>query len=122
NCCRIMPPYFSFHSHAYSKNFSRLREDFVIPLSLSMATTLASVAIEAWSVPGTQQAFLPCILALRTRISCMVLFRQCPIWSTPVTLGGGITTVYGSLSSGTLSKYPFSSQCWYHLSSVSLGM
>ena len=29
--------------------------------------------MDAWSVPGTQQAFLPSMRARRTRISCMVL-------------------------------------------------
>ena len=66
---------------------------FSIPRSFNMATTFASVAIDAWSVPGTQQAFLPCILALRISTSCMVLFSICPICKTPVTFGGGITIV-----------------------------
>ena len=47
NCCKIMPPYFSFHSQAYPKNSSLLNDDFVIPLSLSIPTTFASVAIDA---------------------------------------------------------------------------
>ena len=34
-----------------------------------MATTFASVAMDAWSVPGTQRASLPCILALRVSTS-----------------------------------------------------
>ena len=72
-----------------------------MPLSRKRRTTLASVAIEAWSVPGTQQAFFPCILARLTSTSWMVLFSMWPMWSTPVTLGGGMTTVYGSRSSGT---------------------
>jgi hypothetical protein len=37
---------------------------------------------------------------------------------TPVTLGGGITTVYGSLPSGLLAKYFLSSQCWYQFASA----
>jgi hypothetical protein len=41
--------------------------------------------------------------------------------NTPVTLGGGITTVNGGLSSGLLLKYLLSSQCKYHLSSSSFG-
>ena len=76
SCCKMMPPYFSFHSQAYAKNSSLDRLDLVIPRSLSMATTFASVAIEAWSVPGTQQAFLPCIRARLIKISWMVLFKQ----------------------------------------------
>ena len=38
----------------------------------------------------------------------------------PVTFGGGITTVKGSLSSGVLLKKPDSVQCLYHFSSDSL--
>ena len=43
------------------------------------------------AVPGTQQAFLPSIRALRTNISCMVLLSMWPMCNTPVTLGGGMT-------------------------------
>ena len=69
NCCKMIPPYFSFHSQAYVKNSSLDKDDFAIPLSLNIATTFASVAIEAWSVPGTQQGFIPCMRARRTKIS-----------------------------------------------------
>ena len=65
----MMPPYFSFQSQACLKNASRLNDDLAIPFSRSNCTTFASVAIEAWSVPGTQQAFLPCMRALRTKMS-----------------------------------------------------
>src|SRR5882757_8676818 len=92
-----------------------------MPFSRSICTTFASVAIEAWSVPGTQQAFFPSILARLTKISCMVLLRQWPMCNTPVTFGGGITMVYGSLASGVLLKYPLSSQCWYHFASIAVG-
>jgi len=42
--------------------------------------------------------------------------------NTPVTLGGGITTVYGSRSSGVELKNPFSNHHAYHLSSVDWGL
>ncbi len=93
SCRRITPPYCSFHSHAYSRNFSRVSDDFSMPRSLSLATTFASVAIEAWSIPGTQQAFFPCMRARRISTSCNVLLSMWPMWSIPVTLGGGMTTV-----------------------------
>ncbi|MNX70910.1 hypothetical protein D3C86_1022090 [compost metagenome] len=64
-----------------------------MPCSASMATTLASVAIEAWSVPGTQQVLYPCDLARRIRMSCTLLFSAWPMCKTPVTFGGGITIV-----------------------------
>src|SRR5437870_5233048 len=41
--------------------------------------------------------------------------------NTPVTLGGGITMVYGSRSSGTERKYFFANQWLYHLFSVAFG-
>ena len=81
-----------------------------MPCSFSLATTLASVAMDAWSVPGTQQAFLPCMRARRTSTSCIVLLSMCPMCSTPVTLGGGMTTVYGSRLSGSEWKNLFFNQ------------
>ena len=89
NCWRMMPPYFSFHSQAYSRNCSLVREDLLMPFSRSMATTLASVAIDAWSVPGTQHA-------LKTTHACFAdenipdgIVQAMPMCSTPVTFGGG---------------------------------
>ena len=69
SCSRITPPYCSFQAQACSRNFSRPSCCLVSPSSRSFFTTLASVAIEAWSVPGTQQAFLPSSRALRMRMS-----------------------------------------------------
>jgi hypothetical protein len=34
-------------------------------------------------------------LCMRMRMSCSVLFRACPRCRAPVTLGGGMTIVYG---------------------------
>ncbi len=69
SCCKMIPPYLWVHSQQYSRNSSLVRSLLLIPLSLSIATTFASVAMDAWSVPGTQQASLPSIRAFRTRIS-----------------------------------------------------
>ena len=66
---RMMPPCSSFHSQACFKKSSRVRSVFLIPCCARRFTTFASVAMEAWSVPGTQQAFFPCIRARRIRIS-----------------------------------------------------
>src|SRR4051812_35531438 len=118
----MMPPYFSFHSNAYFKNSSRVRLFLSIPFSLSIWTTLASVAMLAWSLPGTQQVLKPLIRAFLIRMSCTVSLRVCPMCNTPVTFGGGITMVYGGLSSGELLKYFLSIQCLYHLSSVFAGI
>ena len=73
SCFKIMPPCSCVHSHACSRNSSRVKSLFLIPFSESFFTTFASVAIEAWSVPGTQHAFLPSMRARRTRISWIVL-------------------------------------------------
>ena len=72
-----------------------------MPSSASLLTTLASVAIAAWSVPGTHRAFLPMSRARRTRMSWIVLLSMWPMWSIPVTFGGGITIVNGSRASGS---------------------
>ena len=118
NCFRMMPPCSFVQPHACFRNSSRIISVFFIPCSASLATTLASVAIEAWSVPGTQHAFFPSIRARRTSISCIVLFNMCPMCNTPVTLGGGITIVYGSRPSGLELNNLFSSQYLYHFDST----
>ena len=110
NCSSMMPPCFCVHSQACFINSSLPIAFLSIPSSASLFTTFASVAIEAWSVPGTQQAFLPCIRARRIRISWMVLFIICPMCKTPVTFGGGITIVKGSRSSGVDLNSLLSSQ------------
>ena len=46
----MMPPCFSFHCQACFKNSSRVSEFLSIPSALSFWTTLASVAIDAWSL------------------------------------------------------------------------
>src|SRR5688572_24176510 len=54
-------------------------------------------------------------------MSCTVSFSVCPICKTPVTFGGGITTVKDFLSSGVELKYLFDFQCDVHFSSIDLG-
>ena len=49
-------PYVFFHAQARSKKPSRPNISLVRPSSRMAATTLASVAMEAWSVPGTHKA------------------------------------------------------------------
>ena len=44
------------------------------------------------------------------------------MWSTPVTLGGGITMVYGSRPSGLELNNLLSNQYWYHFPSTSAGL
>ena len=88
----MKPPCFSFHCQTRSRNFSRPRSCFVRRSSFFNAfSTCTCVAMPAWSVPGNQRTSLPSMRALRARMSWMVLLRTCPMWSTPVTYGGGIT-------------------------------
>ncbi len=49
------------------------------------------VAIPAWSVPGTQTTRCPRIRIHRARMSSIVRPYACPMWSFPVTFGGGMT-------------------------------
>ena len=56
SCSTMRPPYCFFQSQARSKNLSRPRSCFVRPSSFIFATIFASVAMDAWSVPGTHRA------------------------------------------------------------------
>jgi len=64
-----------------------------MPFSRSIATTLASVAIDAWSMPGTQQAFFPDMRARRTSTSCNVLLSIVPHVEHARHVGGRMTIV-----------------------------
>ncbi len=89
----IVPPYSSFHCQTRRMNSSRPSWSRVAPsVSRKYWTTLLSVAMPAWSVPGSQQASQPCIRRQRMRMSCKVLLRTWPMVRMPVTLGGGMTT------------------------------
>jgi len=91
-----------FQSQTRSKNFSRPKSYFVSPSSFRRdSSTFICVAIPAWSHPGSHRASYPFILLNLTKTSCSVRFRACPICSCPVTFGGGITMVKGSLSGFT---------------------
>src|SRR5215813_2163129 len=45
----------------------------------------------AWSVPGSQRVLWPIIRCQRMVTSISVCSSMCPMWRTPVTLGGGMT-------------------------------
>ena len=62
----------------------------------------------------------PC-RARRMRMSCSVLSSAWPMWSEPVTLGGGMTMVKGSASGRSGRNRPRVSQCSYHLASIGPG-
>src|SRR3954468_15326064 len=76
----------------------------------------------AWSVPGSQSTSLPSMRALRLRMSWMVLFSTCPMWSMPVTFGGGMTMENAGLMDFAFAvKHELSCQNFYHLSSTACG-
>src|SRR5215469_14044810 len=116
-------PCFSFHAHTRFKNSSRPRSYLVLRSSfLSAFSTCTCVAIPAWSVPGSQSTSLPSMRALRLRMSWMVLFSTCPMWSMPVTFGGGMTMENAGLMDFAFAvKHEFSCQNLYHLSSTACG-
>ena len=95
NCSKMVPPYLLVQSQACLRNSSRVKSFLLMPSLFNLATTLASVAIDAWSVPGTQHALKPFKRARLINTSCMVLLSMCPMCKTPVTLGGGMVMVYG---------------------------
>ena len=85
------------------------------PSVLSVRSTTFCVAMPAWSMPGIQSASKPCIRLNRMRRSWTVSCSAWPMWSRPVTLGGGMGITKGSLSpaltgSGWAWKKPPSSQ------------
>ncbi len=85
----------------------------LLPSSASCLSTTFCVAIPAWSVPGSHSASRPRIRSNRIRTSCSVLLSPWPMWSTEVTLGGGMTMTYGSRSdSGEAVNTPASIQRW----------
>ena len=71
------------------------------PSAASFCSTLFCVAMPAWSVPTTHTVGRPAMRERRTTTSWIVLLSAWPMWSEPVTLGGGMTTEYGSTPSTT---------------------
>src|SRR6516162_7846782 len=60
--------------------------------------------------------------ALRLRMSWIVLFSTCPMWSMPVTFGGGMTMENAGLMDFAFAvKHELSCQNLYHLSSTACG-
>ena len=91
SCSTMRFPYFSFHAHARRKNPSRPTLALVKPSSRIASTTFISVAIDAWSIPGSHSVSYPFMRLNRTIASGIVTFIACPTCSCPVILGGGKT-------------------------------
>ena len=117
----IWPPDCAFHSQTCSTKASRPMSVRLTPWLSRLRSTTIWVAIPAWSIPTTQSASLPCSRAWRMRMSWSVLSSAWPIWSEPVTLGGGMTMVNGSASGRSGRNSPFSSQWAYQRDSISAG-
>ena len=56
NCSTIRLPYFCFQAHARSRKASRPRSRRVLPSFFNSRSSMTVTAMEAWSVPGIQQA------------------------------------------------------------------
>ena len=88
----IRPPDSAFHAQTFSRNFSRpMARRFGSCRSIICRSTTICVAMPAWSVPGCQSTSLPRMRSKRTRMSWSVLLSAWPMWSEPVTFGGGMT-------------------------------
>ena len=87
----MVRPDSSFHRQTRATNASRPRSSLRRPSAASWRSMTFCVAIPAWSVPGSQSTLWPSIRFIRIRMSWSVLFSACPMWSDPVTFGGGIT-------------------------------
>ena len=65
----------------------------------------------AWSMPGTQTVFFPCMRARRIMASSIAFVSAWPMCRAPVTFGGGMTIAKGSpSSSGSAWNSPASTQ------------
>jgi hypothetical protein len=97
SCSVMRPPCCSFHFQTRLTNSSRPRSwRDLCSVRSSMRSTTIWVAMPAWSVPGSQSALYPAMRRHRIRMSWMAMVRACPMWSEPVTFGGGMTIVYGA--------------------------
>ena len=118
----MVPPYSLRHSHTRATNSSRPRSSLVRPLARSIFSTTFCVAMPAWSVPTSQQAFSPSMRWYRVSTSWMVSLSAWPMCSTPVMLGGGMTMEYaGRSGSGSAWKRCSSSQCFIQRASTAAG-
>ena len=90
-CFLIVPPDSAFHCHTRRSNSSRPSMCRSRCSSASLRSTTICVAMPAWSVPGSQRVTRPHMRFQRVVTSISVCSSMCPMWSEPVTLGGGMT-------------------------------
>src|SRR5260370_39403657 len=75
-------------------------------------------------MPGVQSVLNPRIRCQRVSTSSMVVMSACPMWSAPVTFGGGIGSEYTGRASRRASlarNTPCSSQNAYQRGSTRVG-
>ena len=119
---RIFPPYSAFQSHTLRTKASRPKSCRDSPSLASSRSTAFWVAIPAWSIPGRYSASKPCIRLRRMIASWIDWLSAWPTCSDPVTFGGGMTMVNGSLSEAASAvKYPFFTHRSYSSPSTSTG-
>ncbi len=85
----ITPPYSCSHSQTRSTKASRPSSSRDVPSLRSSFSTTACVAMPAWSNPGCQSVLKPRIRCQRMSASWIDPLSACPMWSAPVTFGGG---------------------------------
>jgi dipeptidyl aminopeptidase/acylaminoacyl peptidase len=68
---------------------------------------------DTWEKPGVRSR--------RVRTSWSVMSSAWPMWSEPVTFGGGMTIVHGCASGRSGRNRPSPSQCTYHRCSIAVG-
>ncbi len=69
SCSLILSLYSSVHSQTFSRKASLPISFFFNPFLRSAFSTLTSVAMLAWSSPGSQRVLYPCILLVLIKIS-----------------------------------------------------
>jgi hypothetical protein len=86
----IVPPDCAFHSQTLATNSSRVKSvrRFCLLGQFALHHHLRGDA--GMVLPGCHSVSKPRIRCQRTRMSCSVLLKACPMCSEPVTLGGGI--------------------------------
>ena len=88
----MVSPDLAFHCQTRFSNSSRPRSRQLMPSFSSWRMTTIWVAMPAWSVPGSQRVLSPSMRCQRTVTSICVCSSMWPMWSEPVTLGGGMTS------------------------------
>ena len=93
----MVPPECSFHSQTFATKASRpMSRRPMLPVRASSRSTTIWVAMPAWSRPGCQRTSKPRIRCQRARMSIRVWLKAWPMWSEPVTFGGGSSIEKGS--------------------------